>query len=92
MRTTIELPPELFRRAKARAAERGETLKTLLTRAIATELGPAHGRPTARGRVGLPLFGDPGGPTVHLSAADLERELAHEDVLHVGRRGRRRRR
>jgi hypothetical protein len=90
MRTTIELPPELFRRAKARAAERGETLKALLTRALAAELG--HGRPTARARVGLPLFGDPQGPTVRVRAADLERELAQEDMLRVGRQGRRRRR
>jgi len=92
MRTTIELPPELFRRAKARAVERGETLKTLLTRAVAAELGHAHSRPTARARVGLPLFGNPEGPTVHVRAADLERELAREDVLHVGRQRRRRRR
>src|SRR5262249_4822280 len=39
MRTTVELPPELMKKAKAQAAARGESLKTLLTRAVASELG-----------------------------------------------------
>jgi hypothetical protein len=34
MRTTVELPPHVMRAAKARSAERGESLKTLLTRAV----------------------------------------------------------
>lgn len=92
MRTTVELPPDLFRKAKARAAERGETLKVLLTRAVAAELGQAQARPATRARVKLPLFGDPSGLTVQLRAADLERALAHDDVLQAARHGRRRRR
>ena len=59
MRTTVELPRELLRRAKACAAERGETLKTLLTRAVATELGrTGAAEPPEPRRVELPLFGD----------------------------------
>ena len=92
MRTTVELPPDLFRKAKARAAQRGETLKALLTRAVATELGEAHDRPTARTRVELPLFGDPNAPAIHVTAADLERALAHDDALRAVRHGRRHRR
>src|SRR2546423_11622465 len=39
MRTTVDFPGDLVRRAKARAAARGESLKTLLTRAVASEVG-----------------------------------------------------
>ena len=91
MRTTVELPPDMLLRAKARAAQRGETLKALLTRAVAAELGHAHHRQPTRARVELPLVGDPDGPTVHLRAADLERALTRDDVLVAGRSGRRRR-
>ena len=89
MRTTVELPPSLLRQAKARAAQRGETLKALLTRAVATELGHAHGRPDARARADLPLLGNSEAPPVHVSAADLERALADVDALRAGRRRRR---
>ena len=92
MRTTVELPPDLLRKAKARAARRGETLKALLTRAVAAELGQPHDRATTHARVNLPLFGDPDAPRVQLSAADLEQALADVDAFRAGRRGRRRRR
>jgi len=39
MRTTVELPSDLLRAAKARAAERGEALKALFVRAVSRELG-----------------------------------------------------
>ena len=48
MKTTIELPDELLRRAKSTAAGRGESLRGLLTAALsnhlerAAEPAPAH--------------------------------------------------
>jgi hypothetical protein len=88
MRTTVEFPPELFRKAKARAASRGESLKTLITRAVASEIGEEH--PAAPGgRVTLPLFGSPGGRRVDVSAEDLARALADDDVVRTGRHRRR---
>lgn len=39
MKTTIELPDELFRRAKAVAALRGESLKQLITESLRKEIG-----------------------------------------------------
>jgi hypothetical protein len=90
MRTTVDFPPDLFRKAKARAAARGESLKTLLTRAVAAEVG--RGRDgSSDHRVTLPLFGDPSGPTVDLDAADLARALADEDVARLRPQRRRRR-
>ena len=89
MRTTLDVPADLFRRAKARAAARGESLKTLLTRAVAAEVGQDHGSAAPR-RMTLPLFGNPKGPPVDLRASDLARALADEDAVRVDRRRRRR--
>ena len=38
MKTTIEIPDPLFRRAKSRAAERGQTLKEFVTEALQARL------------------------------------------------------
>jgi hypothetical protein len=89
MRTTVELPAELLRAAKARSAERGESLKTLLTRAVQAEVGAA-GRTARAERVALPLFGDPSRPVVEVTNADLERALADENAVSTMRRQRRR--
>lgn len=44
MKTTLEMPDKLFRRAKATAAQRGQSLKQLVTAALERELaGPAPG-------------------------------------------------
>lgn len=88
MRTTVEFPVELFRKAKARAASRGESLKTLITRAVAAEVGQ-DGPGTARERMRLPVFGRPNGRRVDLRAADIARALADEDAVRSA--GRRRR-
>ena len=90
MRTTVDFPPDLFRKAKARAASRGESLKTLLTRAVATEIGRDRDR-SAGQRMRLPLFGDPAGPAVDVDASELARVLADEDVVRVRPRRHRRR-
>ena len=46
MKTTLEIPDPLFRRAKSKAAERGQTLKQLVTEALQEKL--ARGAPNAR--------------------------------------------
>ena len=38
MKTTIEIPDSLFRRAKSKAAERGQTLKELVAEALREKL------------------------------------------------------
>ena len=38
MKTTLEVPDALFRKAKARAAQRGQTLKDLVTEALEEKL------------------------------------------------------
>ena len=83
MRTTVEFPVELIRAAKARSAESGESLKALLTRAVAAELEAPLPRRGQKRKVTLPLFGRPSGPGVRLTNADLERALAQEDAARV---------
>jgi hypothetical protein len=80
MRTTVDLPSELQRQAKARAALRGESLKTLLTRAVAAELD-REARP--RQRVALPVFGDVAGPVVNVTSASIARALATDETARV---------
>ena len=82
MRTTVEFPPGLLRSAKARSAERGESLKALVSRALAVEMGrevPTGVRP----RLVLPLFGVAHGERPNPSNTDLERALAEADAHQV---------
>ena len=44
MKTTLEIPDPLFRKAKSKAAERGQTLKQLVTEALQEKLAPKSGR------------------------------------------------
>ena len=83
MRTTVELPPDLMKQAKARAAARGESLKALLTRAVASELGKSQ-HPRSAGHVKVPLFGK-SGKAVEITKKDIDRALADDDVVLAGR-------
>lgn len=65
--------------AKIRAAERGESLKDLVNRAVAHEIGrPARSR--RAGRVSLPLIGTQGEPVITVSSADIEAAFDAEDI------------
>lgn len=83
MRTTVELPPDLMKQAKARAAARGESLKKLLTRAVASELGKARHPRESGSRIALPLFGNSKGKLVNISNEDIARALAKDDITSV---------
>jgi hypothetical protein len=83
MRTTIELPSDLMHAAKVRAAQRGESLKDLFTRAIAHEVrSPGRDRPT--GRLTFPLIGPDSEPRVEVTNADIEAASAAEDLERYG--------
>jgi len=87
MRTTIDLPDDLLRRAKAVAALRGLKLKDLIASFIERGLElsaplaemPGHRRP-------LPAFIQPTGrPIPSLSSAQIEEILLREDLEPVDR-------
>ena len=52
MKTTLEIPDSLFRKAKSKAAERGQTLKQLVTEALQEKLAVN----TGKGRAGEPQW------------------------------------
>ncbi len=80
-RTTVDIPSPLFRELKARAAEQGETLRMLITRAIEVELGhrSAAGA-TPPHRVKLPLIRHKGGPKLRITNQLLARLDAEDDL------------
>lgn len=80
MRTTIDMPTSLMRAAKARAAEHGESLKELVNRAIAHELGLPAAPQEKMGCVTLPLIGRGTAPTVLVTNDDIEAALEAEDI------------
>lgn len=47
MKTTIEIPDPLFRKAKSKAAERSQTLKEFVTEALQEKLAVNAGAPRA---------------------------------------------
>lgn len=83
MRTTIDLPSDLMHAAKVRAAQHGESLKDLFTRAIAQEVGnPGRARPA--GRLTLPLIGKDGEPRMDITNADIADALEADDIERYG--------
>jgi hypothetical protein len=80
MRTTIDMPSTLMRAAKARAAEQGESLKDLVNRAVAHEVGLAATSMGKTGRVTLPLIARDAEPTVLITSEDIENTFDAEDV------------
>jgi hypothetical protein len=80
MRTTIDMPPTLMRAAKARAAEQGESLKDLVNRAIAHEVGLPATPKGKTGRVRLPLIARDATPAILVTNEDIEDAFDAEDV------------
>jgi hypothetical protein len=80
MRTTIDMPDALMRAAKTRAAERGESLKDLVNRALAHELGLPSVPKRKAGRVALPLIARDAAPSVLVTNDDIAAALEAEDV------------
>ena len=57
MKTTLEIPDLLFRKAKSIAAERGQSLEDFVTEALQDKLAPKPGLPAARGPEWMQGFG-----------------------------------
>lgn len=83
MRTTIDLPDELFRQVKAKAALSGSKLKDLITRYVEEGLkGSPLGTPPRRQRSELPVSRPVTGRTIPaLTNAEMQRILDDEDSL-----------
>ena len=80
MKTTIDIPDELFREAKARAAMDGIKLKDLVADALRTKLRAAPAK--KKRRVKFPIIeGDPNAPPItdEMVKAALEDMYREED-------------
>jgi hypothetical protein len=80
MRTSIDMPDALMRAAKARAAGHGESLKDLVNRAVAHELGLPSAPKRKAGRVVLPLIRSDAGATVLVTNDDIADALDADDI------------
>lgn len=82
MRTTLDLPDDLFRQVKAKAALEGATLKAMLTRYVASGLRqPARlaGEPARRSR--LPVVPRRGKGVIPSLTPELQARLEEEEDL-----------
>ena len=57
MKTTLEIPDPVFRRAKAKAAERGQALREFVTEALQEKLAGRGAEPRAADRPWMRGFG-----------------------------------
>jgi predicted DNA-binding ribbon-helix-helix protein len=69
MRTTIDLPDDLFHQLKMVAANRRVTLKTLVHRAIESELARTH---AGSRRLRFPILDSKEPRTLNLTNAEIE--------------------
>jgi predicted DNA-binding ribbon-helix-helix protein len=71
MRTSIDLPDDLFRRLKILAASRRVTLKTLVQRAVESEVARARSHAPRR-RLRFPILDSKEPGTLNLKNAEIE--------------------
>lgn len=74
------MPSALMRAAKARAAEQGESLKDLVNRAVAHEVGLPSAPRGKAGRVTLPLIARGAAPTALVTNDDIADAFSAEDA------------
>lgn len=84
MRTTIDLPDALFRKAKAAASLDGKSLKAFVTEALEAKLYGQTGKPASRIRFPLVRSRNPG--SLRLDADTVAEALEEEDERASGRR------
>jgi hypothetical protein len=84
MRTTLDLPADLLKRAKIAAVERGTSLRQLVAEALESELSEPTERPKPR-RARFPIFDSKAPGALRLTNARIAALEAREDVRRHGR-------
>ena len=87
MRTTVELPDDLFRKAKARAAMQGRALKDLVAEGLRLVLRtPVHSSvPSGRARFPIIKSKDGNRRVTPQMVAEAEEQLLSEEAADHGR-------
>jgi hypothetical protein len=87
VRTTLDLPDDLLKRAKIEAVHRGTSLRDFVGAALARELNqPSEPKPT-RKRVQFPIFESKAPGALHLTDTEIANLEAEEDARRHGRAG-----
>jgi hypothetical protein len=84
MRTTVDLPEALLKRAKIAAVERGTTLRELVGGALIRELGDPARRERPARRVRFPIVPSREPGSLSLTNADIAAAEADEDARRHG--------
>jgi plasmid stability protein len=71
MRTTIDIPDEIYRKLKVKAAQEGRTVREIALRGIQREMEPAEMRP-ARKKFEIPVIPSTRPGTLHLTNEDID--------------------
>jgi hypothetical protein len=79
MRTTVDIPDHIIRRAKAAAALQGKSLKSFLTEAVMHELERRVDMKISRRKVSLPLIPSNRPDKLQLNADVIAKVLNDED-------------
>lgn len=84
MRTTLELPDELLRKAKIAAVQRGTTLKELMTHALEREVEMPVETTKPRQRMHFPIFTSKSTEKIDVDSKTLGRLEDEEDLRRHG--------
>jgi len=85
MRTTVDLPDELYRTLKTRAAISGVTLRELIRGLIEQGLSEAGQQPASGERPDPPVIVPSTGRTISFTPEDIHRLEEEEDLERYGR-------
>jgi hypothetical protein len=80
MRTTVDIPDAVFRRAKAVAALEGKSLKTFVLEALTRELRNRANPKAGPKRVKLPLISSQRPGSLHITGDTIADALNAEDL------------
>jgi hypothetical protein len=84
MRTTLDLPDDLLKRAKIEAVERGTSLRELIGAALERELSGASDSKPRRKRARFPIFDSKAPGSLRLSKTGIAKLESDEDVRRHG--------
>jgi hypothetical protein len=85
MRTTIDIPEAIFRRAKALAAIEGKSLKTFVLEAITRELRERTDQKGRSRRVKIPLVRSKRPGSLYITGDTISEALYDEDMHALAR-------
>ena len=74
MRTTIDIPDDIYRELKVKAAQEGTTVRTVMLRGVRSELGQAATRPQQK-RFQVPVIRSARPGTLHLTNERIDELL-----------------